>query len=83
MLSETGTKLYVMMGGLAVRVRRYREHRDCVAGMHWHPHETTPWLCADELDPRYPDPRFNLIAPQPYNFDAVAYESIMLGKFSI
>lgn len=42
-----------------------------------------PWVGADIEDPRHPDPRFSDIEPQLYNLDAVAYESILLGLFSI
>jgi len=42
-----------------------------------------PWLAADKYDPHNPNPDFALIAPQLYNFDTVAYESLMLGFFSV
>ena len=63
------------------RARAYREHADPVAGMTWDKSEPVPWLCADKLDPRHP--KFPKVAPQLYNFDAVAYESLLLGLFSI
>ena len=44
---------------------------------------SVPWLGADRLDPHHTDPRWQAIEPQLYNFDAVAYESLMLGLFTI
>lgn len=41
----------------------------------------TFWLGADDREPR--NPRFQGIDPQLYNLDAIAYESLMLGFFSI
>jgi len=42
------------------------------------------WLGADaDLDPRNPTPHRRHIAPELYHFDAIAYESLMLGYFSI
>jgi hypothetical protein len=62
------------------RARRYREHADAVAGAQWKPDEAVPWIGADSLDP----PRTDLkIAPQLYNLDAVAYESLLLGLLTI
>ena len=63
------------------RARAYREHADAAAGMKWGKDDTVPWLCADKLDPHHP--KFPAVAPQLYNFDAVAYESVMLGLFAI
>ncbi|MDE2699474.1 MAG: glycosyl hydrolase family 32 [Gemmatimonadetes bacterium] len=63
------------------RSRRYREHSDFVAGAAWRDGEPTWWIGADRLDGHHelaPD-----IQPELYNLDAVAYESIMLGLFSI
>jgi hypothetical protein len=39
------------------------------------------WLGADDWEPR--NPHFPEINPQLYNLDAIAYESLMLGFFSI
>ena len=62
------------------RSRRYREHADAVAGARWKREEAVLWVGADRGDP----PREDLkITPQLYNLDAVAYESLMLGLFSI
>ena len=45
--------------------------------------EIVPWLGADLLDPRNPNSDSAEILPQLYHFDTVAYESLMLGYFSI
>jgi len=50
------------------RSRAYFEHSDALAGTR---------------DPHHPDPKYSHIEPQLYNHDAVAYESLMLGLFSI
>lgn len=61
------------------RIRYYSEYPDLAAGMaHWKP---TPWVSADRLDlhnPKFPD-----INPEIYNLDAVAYESLLVGLFSV
>jgi hypothetical protein len=62
------------------RVRRYREHRDLLAGANWRAGEPLLWVGADRLDPRRPDLD---VLPELYNLDAVAYESVLLGLFSI
>lgn len=67
------------------RIRDYRECDDYLAGAKWYAGdaekcEKVQWLATDELD--LPDPKIGM-APQLYNFDAVAYESIMLGMFQI
>ncbi len=62
------------------RSRRYWENPDVLAGAKWESDEPTFWVGADRLDPRRPDLN---IQPQLYNLDAVAYESIILGLFSI
>ena len=72
--------LRIGYGGVG-RSRAYREHPDPVAGMTWGDKEKVLWLCADKLDPRHP--KFPTVDPQLYNFDAVAYESLMLGLFSV
>lgn len=64
----------------SARVRLYREHSDAVAGARWGGGEAVPWVDADRLDPQRDDLK---IAPQLYNLDAVAYESLMLGLFTI
>lgn len=62
------------------RNRRYREHPDLLEGANWSADELVPWVGADRLDPQR-----NEIKTQPelYNLDAVAYESIVLGLFTI
>jgi hypothetical protein len=62
------------------RARRYREHSDVEAGVQWKPGEPGWWVGADRLDPMRPDLK---VEPQIYNLDAVGYESLMLGLFSI
>ncbi|MBN2314502.1 MAG: hypothetical protein JXM79_11270 [Sedimentisphaerales bacterium] len=65
------------------RARAYFEHPDAIAGLEQVAHGAVPWLCADRLDPHHPDPQYSEIEPQLYNHDAVGYESLMLGLFSI
>ncbi|HID06476.1 MAG TPA: hypothetical protein EYP10_04940, partial [Armatimonadetes bacterium] len=62
------------------RCRRYWEHSDVVAGAHWKAGEPPLWVGADKLDPMRADLK---VQPQLYNLDAVAYESIILGMFTI
>jgi hypothetical protein len=62
------------------RIRRYLEHPDVLEGSRWKEGEPVLWVGADRLDP----PRQDLnTQPQLYNLDAVAYESILLGFFTI
>jgi len=62
------------------RYRSYWEHPDIMAGIHWKPEDPAPWVGADRLDAR----RLDLnVKPELYNLDAVAYESVLLGLFSI
>jgi hypothetical protein len=63
------------------RARAYREHPDPVAGTHWADEDVALWVGADRLDPHHP--KFPAIEPQLYNLDAVAYESLILGLFSV
>jgi len=65
------------------RSRAYYEDSDAMAGTQHLPKDAVPWLCADRMDPHHPDPQYAHIKPQLYNHDAVAYESLMLGLFSI
>lgn len=62
------------------RARRYWENPDVLAGAKWEPGQPTFWTGADSLD--YPRSDLNT-QPQLYNLDAVAYESLMIGLFSI
>jgi len=68
-------------GGQDYRVRLYREHGDLVAGLRDLLSGAVPWTGADDLDPPHPD--YPDQPPQLYNLDAVAYESLMVGLFSI
>ena len=63
------------------RARRYWEVKDLLAGPHWKDiTEPQMWVGSDRLDP----PRADLqVTPQLYNLDAVAYESLMVGLFTI
>jgi hypothetical protein len=61
------------------RYRRYFESRD-FASTRWAPDDPVSWVGADRLDRRRDD--LNAI-PELYNLDAVAYESVMLGLFTI
>lgn len=61
------------------RVRFYKEVSDFAEG--WKDRaELAPWVSADERD--LPHPEINVL-PQLYNLDAVAYESVMLGLFTM
>src|SRR5437879_4965694 len=63
------------------RRRRYWETRDLLTGPRWTRIDEPPlWAGADRLDPPRPDLN---IPPQLYNLDAVAYESLLLGMFTI
>jgi hypothetical protein len=64
------------------RKRRYWETRDdVIAGAQWGGNSVPPlWCGSDKLDPPRPDYK---ITPELYNLDCVAYESILLGLFSI
>jgi hypothetical protein len=62
------------------RVRTYREDADVLAGAHWKAGEPLPWIGADRLDPERDDLKTQ---QQLYNLDAVAYESLLLGLFTI
>ncbi len=62
------------------RVRRYREGADVIGGARWQAGQPPLWVGADRLD----HPREDLkVQPQLYNLDAVAYESVLLGLFTI
>ncbi len=65
------------------RARAYREHVDALIGTAWQAEDVYPWAYSDRLDPRNPNPELSHINPQLYNLDAVGYESLMLGLFSI
>ena len=63
------------------RVRLYKEHSDLAGGLADLESGTVPWVGADDIDP--PHPEYPDQSPQLYNLDGVAYESIMLGMFSV
>lgn len=62
------------------RRRSYREGSDVLAAARWEVNEPLRWTDVDRLDPPRDDLR---VKPQLYNLDAVAYESVMLGLFSV
>ena len=62
------------------RMRRYHESADLARGLKFAEDEPPVWTMADRLDPRRVDLN---VQPQLYNLDAVAYESVLLGLFSI
>ena len=62
------------------RYRRYWESADFVDGTRWRGGEPVRWLTSDPADPRRPE--FDVPA-QVYNLDCVAYESMLLGLFTI
>jgi hypothetical protein len=66
-------------GGLG-RHRRYWETPDLFANVNWRKDEPVLWTGADAADPRRPE--FNVPA-ELYNLDCVAYESVVLGLFTI
>jgi len=64
-----------------MRVRRYNEGSDPVSALRWGGYGDPPlWLGAERPDPHQPD---RIVPSVVYNLDAVAYESVMLGLFSI
>ena len=77
------------------RTRDYFEDRDPLAVLRWRAPESrrrvVPWIGADTLDPAREDLALRHAADRPfddtpsqlYNLDCVAYESVMLGLFSI
>jgi len=75
--------VYSLRIGAHGRARAYREHPDAVAGMKWLPEDVRLWVESDRLDPHHPKPEFSKIDPQLYNLDAVAYESVLVGLFSV
>ncbi len=64
------------------RTRRYFEHADAVAGTAFRIDQTRRWFSSDRLDPQ-PGQHPEEPASQIYNHDAIAYESLILGLFSI
>lgn len=74
--------VYSLRHGWGVpRARRYWEVKDLLAGPQWTKIDEPPvWVGSDALDPMRDDLQE---IPQLYNLDAVAYESLMLGLFTI
>jgi hypothetical protein len=63
------------------RTRGYVESADVLAGARWkNVDDPLPWVGADRDDRRRDDLQ---VQPQLYNLDCVAYESLLLGLFSI
>jgi hypothetical protein len=62
------------------RCRRYWEHPNVLAGAKWQAGEPPLWVGADSLDPVRDDLKTRC---ELYNLDCVAYESVLLGLFSI
>ncbi len=62
------------------RRRRYREHRAVIEGAKWEHREPPLWVGADRLDHWREEQE---MYPELYNLDGVAYESLMLGMFTI
>jgi len=62
------------------RCRRYWETKDLLKGSGWKLGEPTLWISADRLDPRRADLNKQ---PELYSLDCAAYESLMLGLFTI
>jgi hypothetical protein len=62
------------------RIRRYFETPDFVEGARWKAGQPVQWTAADLADARRPE--YNVPA-ELYNLDCVAYESLLLGLFTI
>jgi hypothetical protein len=62
------------------RHRRYWETRDLFRNVGWQKDEPVVWTGADVEDPRRPELN---VRPELYNLDCVAYESVILGLFTI
>lgn len=63
-----------------IRVRGYYETDDLAAGRNWDPDDVSFWARTDIFDK--PDPELGYYT-QLYNLDAVGYESVMLGVYSV
>ena len=62
------------------RHRLYWETNDFVSGARWGDRDPVLWVGADTLDPRRPEYD---VPTELYNLDGVAYESILLGLFTM
>ncbi len=75
--------VYSLRAGIAgdPRIRRYWEAEDFIARANWKEvSDAALWTSADNLDPQRVDLQTR---PQLYNLDCTAYESILLGLFTI
>lgn len=72
-----GYSLRTDEAGTLNRVRHYAETKDFMSSWNAQP---VPWVGADTLDVKRADLQ---TAPQIYNLDAVGYESVMLGLFTM
>ena len=62
------------------RCRRYYECKNGVEDAAKNPEERSWWVGADSLDPARPDTQ---LAPQLTNLDCAAYESLLLGHYTL
>lgn len=83
-----GKWVYSLRDGWHHRSRAYAESDDFLAGAQFT--NKVKWLRADKHDLKeknffyaFPDRKGKVFTPALYNFDAVAYESLMLGAFTI
>lgn len=67
------------LGGIT-RHRKYWETTDLFTHVDWRKDEPVVWTAADSEDPRRPE--YN-VPTELYNLDCVAYESVLLGLFTI
>jgi hypothetical protein len=67
----------------ARRGRAYTEDPDPTAAVSKVARARVNWVAGERPDPPNPNPQWSGIAPQLYNLDAIAYESLMLGFFVI
>jgi hypothetical protein len=63
-----------------IRFRRYWETRDPFSNAKWTHGQPVLWVTADSADPRRPE--YN-VPVELYNLDCVAYESVLLGLFTM
>src|SRR4029077_188381 len=59
---------------------RYLETPDFEQGARWHKDQPVPWGSTDVDDPRRPE---DTVPAELYTLDCVAYESVLLGLFTI
>ena len=65
-----------------VEAGQWKFFSDDIVDGKWAPGEPVFWAGPDRLDPRHPEQGL-VQPPQLYNLDALAYESLLLGFFSI